>query len=68
MRIGYARVWIGDQNLALQRRALTDAGCAKIFTEHVSDAGADCPALLAVHAGDTVVVASSIASRARCGS
>jgi hypothetical protein len=29
MLIGYAHVWIADQNLALQRRALTDAGCAK---------------------------------------
>jgi hypothetical protein len=27
-----------DQNLALQRDALTEAGCAKIFTEQMSDA------------------------------
>ena len=72
MLIGYARVSTADQNFALQRRTFTDAGCAKTFTEHVYGAAADRPALLAavqsVHAGDTVVVASSIASRARSGS
>ena len=63
MLIGYARVSTADQNFALQRRTFTDAGCAKTFTEHVYGAAADRPALLAavqsVHAGDTVVVASS---------
>ena len=38
MLIGYARVSTVDQNLALQRHALTEAGCAKIFTEQMSDA------------------------------
>jgi DNA invertase Pin-like site-specific DNA recombinase len=33
MLIGYARVLTVDQNLALQRDALTEAGCEKIFTE-----------------------------------
>ena len=33
MLIGYARVSTVDQNLALQRDALTEAGCAKILTE-----------------------------------
>ena len=38
MLIGYARVSSVDQNLALQRDALTEAGCAKIFTEQMSGA------------------------------
>src|SRR6201988_4818779 len=36
MLIGYARVSTVDQNLALQRGALTEAGCTKIFTEQMS--------------------------------
>src|SRR3954449_10648605 len=38
MLLGYARVSTVDQNLALQRDALTEAGCAKIFTEQMSGA------------------------------
>jgi hypothetical protein len=45
MLIGYARVSTVDQNLALQRDALTEAGCAKIFTEQMSGAVKDRPAL-----------------------
>ena len=43
--IGYARVSTVDQNLALQRDALTEAGCTKIFTEQMSGAVTDRPAL-----------------------
>src|SRR6201984_75128 len=45
MLLGYARVSTVDQNLALQRDALTEAGCTKIFTEQMSGAVADRPAL-----------------------
>jgi DNA invertase Pin-like site-specific DNA recombinase len=45
MLIGYARVSTIDQNLALQRAALAEAGCGRIFTEQLSGAVADRPAL-----------------------
>jgi predicted site-specific integrase-resolvase len=45
MLIGYARVSTVDQNLASQRDALTEAGCAKIFTEQMSGAFTDRPVL-----------------------
>ena len=45
MLIGYARVSTVDQNLALQCDALTEAGCTKIFTEQMSGAVTDRPAL-----------------------
>jgi DNA invertase Pin-like site-specific DNA recombinase len=44
MLIGYARVSTADQNLALPRDALTEAGCAKIFTEQISGAVTERPA------------------------
>ena len=44
MLIGYARVSTVDQNLALQRDALTEAGFTKIFTEQMSGAVTDRPA------------------------
>src|SRR5271154_7078716 len=60
MLIGYARVSTVDQNLALQRDALTEAGCAKIFTEQVSGAVTDRPALHDAlefaRSGDTLIV------------
>lgn len=60
MLIGYARVSTVDQNLALQRDALTEAGCAKIFTEQmsgaVSDRSALHDALEFARSGDTLIV------------
>jgi DNA invertase Pin-like site-specific DNA recombinase len=60
MLIGYARVSTVDQNLALQRDALTEAGCAKIFTEQMSGAVTVRPALHDAlefaRSGDTLIV------------
>ena len=60
MLVGYARVSTLDQNLALQRDALAEAGCGKIFTEQMSGAVADRPALHDAleyaRSGDTLVV------------
>src|ERR1700746_2418419 len=60
MLIGYARVSTVDQNLALQRDALTEAGCEKIFNEQRSEAVADRPALHDAlefaRSGDTLIV------------
>jgi DNA invertase Pin-like site-specific DNA recombinase len=60
MLIGYARVSTVNQNLALQRDALIEAGCVKIFTEQMSGAVADRPALHDVlefaRSGDTLIV------------
>jgi DNA invertase Pin-like site-specific DNA recombinase len=60
MLIGYARVSTIDQNLALQRDALTEAGCQKIFTEQMSGAVTERPALHDAlefaRSGDTLIV------------
>jgi DNA invertase Pin-like site-specific DNA recombinase len=60
MLIGYARVSTIDQNLTLQRDALTGAGCGKIFVEQMSGAVTDRPELAAalgfMRSGDTLVV------------
>jgi DNA invertase Pin-like site-specific DNA recombinase len=60
MLIGYARVSTVEQNLALQRDALIEAGCAKIFTEQMSGAVTDRPALHDAlefaRSGDTLIV------------
>jgi hypothetical protein len=60
MLLGYARVSTVDQNFALQRDALTEAGCTKIFTEQMSGAVTDRPALHDAlefaRGGDTLIV------------
>ena len=60
MFIGYARISTGDQNLDLQRDALKQAGCTKIFEDQTTGAKTDRPglkeALSYVRAGDILVV------------
>jgi DNA invertase Pin-like site-specific DNA recombinase len=60
MLIGYARVSTHDQKLALQRDALHDAGCEKIFEEKLSAASGPLPErdhlLTFARPGDVVVV------------
>ncbi|MBS2037936.1 recombinase family protein [bacterium] len=60
MNIGYARVSIQDQNLDLQKQALKQAGCKKIFDDQLSGSRGDRPglarALEILRAGDTLVV------------
>jgi DNA invertase Pin-like site-specific DNA recombinase len=60
MLLGYSRVSTIDQNLALQRDALAEAGCGRIFTEQLSGAVTDRPALREAlefaRSGDTLIV------------
>lgn len=60
MIIGYARVSTKDQDLQMQRDALTAAGCVEIFEEKVSGRKLDRPALAEMlkmlREGDRVVV------------
>jgi DNA invertase Pin-like site-specific DNA recombinase len=60
MLIGYARISTQDQNLELQRKALIDAGCEKIFDDKVSGSRSERPglaqALGMLRDGDTLVV------------
>lgn len=59
MLIGYARVSTEDQRLDLQRHALEEAGCERIF-EDTAGGAAERPALrdalAQLRAGDTLVV------------
>lgn len=60
MRIGYARVSTLDQSVALQRDALTAAGCARILEDRLSGCTRQRPGLDAalgcLSSGDTLVV------------
>ena len=60
MQIGYARVSTFDQDLSLQRDALEEAGCKRIFEDTISGAKAIRPQLTAaldhLRPGDTLVV------------
>lgn len=62
LRIGYARVSTADQTLEPQLDALRQAGCAEIYSEHVSGAKAErrelALALRTLRKGDTLVVCS----------
>jgi DNA invertase Pin-like site-specific DNA recombinase len=59
-KIGYARISTQDQNLMLQREALQQAGCEKIFEETISGSRDDRPglskAMELLRKGDTLVV------------
>lgn len=60
MRIGYARVSTQEQNLDLQKDALTKAGCERIFEDQISGATTTRPgfdkAMEQLRPGDTLVV------------
>lgn len=60
MKIGYARVSTGLQNLDLQEDSLTSEGCQKIFTDKVSGVKSKRPgldnAIAFAREGDTIVV------------
>src|SRR6267142_2406759 len=60
MLIGYARVSTDDQNLDLQRAALNEVGCTRIYEEKLSGASHNRPELAQLlghlRGGDVVVV------------
>ena len=60
MKFGYARVSTVDQNLDLQTDALNNAGCDRVFEEHISTRQTHRPVLRQLlgllRAGDIVVV------------
>ena len=60
MKIGYARVSTGLQNLNLQEDQLNQYGCEKIFSDHISGSKSKRPgldkAIEFARSGDTIVV------------
>ncbi|WP_373442743.1 recombinase family protein [Staphylococcus equorum] len=60
MKIGYARVSTGLQNLNLQEDRLKECGCEKIFSDHMSGSKSKRPgldkAIEFARSGDTIVV------------
>ncbi|HCV4325488.1 TPA: recombinase family protein, partial [Staphylococcus aureus] len=60
MKIGYARVSTGLQNLDLQEDRLNQYGCEKIFNDHMSGSKSKRPgldkAIEFARSGDTIVV------------
>ncbi|MEM0695150.1 recombinase family protein [Staphylococcus aureus] len=60
MKIGYARVSTGLQNLNLQKDRLNAYGCEKIFSDHISGSKSKRPgldkAIEFARSGDTIVV------------
>jgi DNA invertase Pin-like site-specific DNA recombinase len=60
MKVGYARILTHEQNLSLQKDALKQADCGKIFHDQVSGAKAKRPGLQEaksyVREGDSLVV------------
>ena len=60
MLVGYARVSTDDQDLTLQRTALKQAGCKRLYEEKVSGAKRQRPQLIRMldqlRAGDVLVV------------
>ncbi|SBA47691.1 recombinase family protein [Staphylococcus aureus] len=60
MKIGYARVLTGLQNLNLQEDRLNAYGCEKIFSDHISGSKSKRPgldkAIEFARSGDTIVV------------
>jgi DNA invertase Pin-like site-specific DNA recombinase len=59
-KVGYARVSTSEQDLTLQKDALNEIGCERIFTDHASGAKTDRPGLIEalsyVRDGDVLVV------------
>jgi resolvase-like protein len=68
MLIGYARVSTDDQNLELQRAALGEAGCTRIYEEKLSGANRNRPELARLldhmRGGDVVVGCGARSRRA----